>query len=411
MSPATASRRGGLLPSVLALVLALAGGGRAVGQEEVRSLVLTVMPFRTLAGPELAFLGDSFSEALTTKLVGLRDIKVYERSQFDRLAGELKLEKDAAGFFDQSSLARMGAVVSIDYALLGSVTAAGAGFTCAARLVHVNSGKVMLAREFKGSYPAELFRVQDQVSLAVAESLSLRLDEFELKRLSKRPTENADAFTLYNKSLAMADVSARVKLLESAVARDPSFTVARHLLADARLELGSPGGAIAEYKAILGTDPGDYRAAYNLGLLLLDEGRVAEARSRFAACAELKPGDADAAYHLGLTWEFGADGQRLGEGSDLEAATQLYRKAARIDPLHRESRLAGGILNAALAQALEEPAARLERLRLSAELLGEWLALAPEDPQAQEIGANLELLRRAVKEHEEWLAGQAKGGG
>jgi tetratricopeptide (TPR) repeat protein len=395
----------------VAALLLLLTTAVATAQESERALVLTVFPFRTMAAPAFSFLGDSFSEALTTRLVGLRQVKVYERSQFDKLAGELRLEKDASGFFDQANLARVGSVVSIDYALLGSVTMGEGSFSCSARLVHVNSGRVQLAREFRGAYPAELFKVQDLLSAAVAEALSLHLNEFDMKRLSRRPTGSEEAFDYFNRSLAAADRTERARLLELAIARDPSFIAARQLLADVWLELERPDRAVAEYRAVLLQDPGEYRAAYNLGLLLLDEGRIDEARSSFEACTRLKPGDPDAFYHLGLSWEFSASGERYGADADLATAAKLYEYAAALDPLHHESRLAGGIIHAALAQAEADPAIRLGYLRAAERLFTGWLLLAAEDAQAGEIAANLELIRMAVHEHEEWLAADTEDRG
>jgi TolB-like protein len=55
------------------------------------ALILSVLPFKTAAEPDYAFIGESFSETLATKLVGVRGIKLYERSQFARVADELKL--------------------------------------------------------------------------------------------------------------------------------------------------------------------------------------------------------------------------------------------------------------------------------------------------------------------------------
>ncbi len=398
---------------VLVIAVALACVLGPIGQEAVaqgkasgddgRALVLTVMPFRTHAEPACAYLGEGFSEALTTKLVGLRRVRLFERSQFDRLASELKLERDAAGLFDSSTLARAGAVVSIDYALLGSVSQSGGSVACNVRLVHVNSGRVALAREFRGAYPKELFSLQDAAALAVAEALAIRMDEFELKRLASRPTEDVDAYGLYNRSLASADQAERVKLLEAAVARDPSFTMAQHLLADAYLAMGRPERAEAAYGRIVALDPSDHRAAYNLALLRLDACDYAEARELLGRCVELKPGDADALYHVGLSYEFSPSGERYGPGADIEAALAAYREAAALDERHAEAALAGGTLCAVMAQAEEDPARRLGLLREARAGLGRYLSLEPEALDAEAIAATLEAIGEAIREHEEYL--------
>jgi len=393
-------------PALVCLLCSLALAVPAAllpAQKLERAVVVTVLPFRTLAPAEYSYLGDSFSEAVTTKLVGLRQVKVYERSQFDRLAGELRLEKDQSGFFDPDSLSRMGAVVSIDYALLGSVTLAATNFVCSARLVHVNTGKVQLAREFRGTYPQDLFNLQDRLSLAVAQSLSLRLDELDLKRISRVPTKDEGAFSLYNRALAGTGRAERVALLRDAIRRDASFTAARHLLADLYVEGEDYAEAIRAYQGILDEDAMDFRAAYNLGLIYLDQGRSDEALDQLRAAAELKPGDGDVYYHLGLCREFGRDGHRYTTGADLDAAAASYARAAALDPLHRESRLALGMVNASRAQSEADPQRRLACLEESAAAFAAWLSLTPEDPQAPEISANLELIRASIAEHEQYL--------
>ncbi|MBU0929392.1 MAG: tetratricopeptide repeat protein [Spirochaetes bacterium] len=368
-----------------------------------RVLVLTVFPFGTNASPEASYLGEGFSEALTTKLVGLKRVKIYERSQFDRLASELRLERNASGLFDAATLARAGSVVSIDYALLGSVTQAGGAVSCNVRLVHVNSGAVALAREFRGAYPAELFGLQDAAAMAVAEALSLRLGELELKRLSARPTEDQDAYGMYNRSLASADQAERAKLLESAVTRDPSFSMAWHLLADAYMAMGRPERAEAAYRRLTDLDPGDHRASYNLALLRLDAQDYDSARRLLEGCVELKPGDADALYHLGLSFEFSPSGERFGEGADLGSALAYYKAAMAADARHAESRIAGGTLCAIMAQAEPDPALRLATLRDAEACLSEYLSVQPGALDAAAIAMTLESIKAAVAEHEEYL--------
>jgi tetratricopeptide (TPR) repeat protein len=389
----------------LAALAALSLLATAAAQGPERALVLAVQPFKSLSSPERAYLGPSFSEAISAKLCGISSVKVYERAQFERLASELKLERDAQGLFDPSSLARAGMVVSIDYVLLGSVTEAAGKIECVARLVHVNSGKVALAHTSRGSVES-LFDMEDEMALAVADALALKLSELELKRLAKRSTSDAGAFELYNKSLASADRTSRVSLLLGALQRDPSFTAAMHPLADAYYESGYPEKSAEIYARILEADPGDYRAAYNLGLLKLDLGDSDGAIALMERCVAMKPGDADAWYHAGLAREYGEGGNRFGPGADLEGAMELYAVALAMDPLHREARLGIGMLAALLAQAEPDAARRLERLRLSVRYLGDWLALCPADEQSAEIAANIELLKASVSEHEAWLSRQ-----
>jgi TolB-like protein len=391
------SRRGILV----ALALLLVCGTMAVRAEE--ALVLTVVPFTTQAEPSFAFLGESFSETLATKLVGVRGIKLYERSQFARVADELKLESGQGEFFDQETVSRVGKVVSIDYMLLGSVTLAGGKISCNARLVNVNSGRATLAREFRGSYPKDLFDMQDQVALAVADTLELKLSELDRRKLSQKPTADMDAYDLYNSCLASKDEQRKIALLEKAVRRDPAFIQAQSLLADLYEDSGRAAEARDAYAKVLAADPGDYRAAYNLALLDLDASDRGRASELLLSCLSLKGEDPDALYHLGLTCEFGSSGRRFEAGADLPAARAYYERARAADPKHRESLFALGILCASLAQASSDPSEQLALVRESRESLKAYLEVCPEAPNCGEIEANLELLGDSEKKLKDYL--------
>jgi len=393
-----------LAAAILSSALAL--GAASIAAEE--ALVLTVLPFRTAAEPAYAFIGESFSETLATKLVGVRGIKLYERSQFARVADELKLEASSAEFFDKDTVSRVGKVVSIDYILLGSATLAGDRLSCEVRLVNVNSGRAVLSQEFRGSYPSDLFAMQDKAALIIAKTLELRLSDLDLRSLARKPTTDMDAFGLYNSCLASKDDKQRILLLEKAVTRDPGFVQALNLLADLYEAAGRTADARAAYARILEADPQDYRAIYNSALLELDAGAPKRAAALMARALELKGEDPDALYHLGLAAEYDDSGKRFGPGADLCAARGYYERARAADPLHRESLYALGLVCASLAQSSAEPAEQLALVRESSASLRAYLEACPDSPSRDEIEANLKLLADAEKGLADYIGNRAR---
>jgi tetratricopeptide (TPR) repeat protein len=261
----------------------------------------------------------------------------------------------------------------------------------------------VLSREFRGSYPKELFDLQDQAALAVAQTLALRLSDLDLRRLARRPTTDMDAFGLYNSCLASKDDKQKIALLEKAVASDPGFTQALNLLADLYETAGRTGDARDAYSKILSSDPDDYRANYNLALLCLDVGDPKRSQALLSHCLDMKGEDPDALYHLGLSCEFGASGRRFDAGSDLSAARGYYERARAADPKHAESLYALGVVCASLAQASLDPKEQLGLVRESRETLGEYLEASPESPDRDDIAANLELLAKAEKDLQAYL--------
>jgi TolB-like protein len=382
----------------------MVGACRLVAED---ALVLTVLPFKTAAEPTYAYIGESFSETLATKLVGVRGIKLYERNQFARVAEELKLESSSADFFDKDTVSRVGKVVSIDYMLLGSCTLAGGTLSCEARLVNVNSGHAVLSREFRGNYPKDLFDMQDKVAMAVAETLALRLSELDLRSIGRKPTADMDAFGLYNSCLASNDDRQRILLLEKAVARDAGFIQALNLLADLYEESGRSADARAAYGKVLDADPLDYRATYNLALLELDAGAEKKAEGLLSRCLELKGEDPDVLYHLGLSAEFDEKGKRFGPDSDLRSARGYYRRALAADLKHREAMYALGVVCASLAQSSADPEEQLGLIRESSASLRSYLAANPECAGRDEIEANLGLLENSAKSLVEYLGAKS----
>lgn len=388
-------------PIFLSALLFLAGAVSAPAQES--AVVLAVMPFRSIGESERLSLGESFSETLTSKLVGLRGLKVYERSQFAKIAGELALQRDSSGLFDESTLTRTGSVVGMDYMVVGSVTLAGKGLACQIRLVRVRDGQAVLSRQFTGAYPDDVFDLQDSVALSVVDAMSIRMNDLEKRNLSKKPTNNVSSWELYNKSLGNRGADERIALLERALEADPAFAQAANLLADLYAEKGDLARAALTYESILAQDPEDFRALYNGALIAFDVADMGMARGRMERCLALKPGDPDILFHLGLFSEFGEDGERFGEGASLAEAYGRYREALALAPNHRESLEAAGMLALALAQAEAEPEAQLAYLERAVTDLASFAAVYPEAECVFEIKAALDQARPLVGQLREYL--------
>jgi TolB-like protein len=389
---------------VVILLASILAAASLAAQAPDEAVILAVMPFRSIGDSAALNLGSSFSETLTTKLVGLRGLKVYERSQFEKVTGELALQRESADLFDQETLAKAGSVVSMDFMVVGSVTLAGQRLSCQLRLVRVKDGQALLSRQFEGVYPAAIFELQDSMALEVADALQLKLGELDKRRIARRPTKSLDAWALYNKALGNMARRDRIALLEKALAGDPSFLQAAHLLSDLYLENGESERARSMYELVLSQDPADYRALYNSALLRFDGGDLPRARSAMAQCRDLKPGDPDVLYHLGLFSEFGEAGVRLGPGSDLRTARDFYRQALEIDPLHRESLMGAGMFDLLLAEDAGEPERQLELLESAERSLSKYLELSPAAEEAAELESALGQVRSLIPQLRDYLS-------
>jgi tetratricopeptide (TPR) repeat protein len=69
---------------------------------------------------------------------------------------------------------------------------------------------------------------------------------------------------------------------------DPNYPAAEYNLAIEETT-DDPQGAIALYRKVIGTDPSDVNAIYNLGLLLYETGQKTEGESYLSQAIQLAP--------------------------------------------------------------------------------------------------------------------------
>lgn len=381
---------------------------QSAGAVKDEAVILAVMPFRSVGESEALSLGAAFSETLTTKLVGLRGLKVYERAQFEKVTRELSVQRDSADLFDQESVAKAGSIVSMDYMVVGSVTLAGKQVSCQLRLVRVRDGQAVMSQQFLGSYPGDIFAMQDSIALRVVDTLKLNLNELDKRKIAKPPTKSFDAWSLYNKSLGNLGTNERIKLLETALLGDPGFTQAAHLLADLYTEILRTDLAQRVYANILMIDPADFRAMYNSALLSYDAGDLGQARSLMQRCLSVKDGDPDVFFHLGLFSEFDQSGTRLGTDTAIDVAYGWYQKSLEIDPLHCESLEGAGMLALVLAQKTSDAEKQLEYLEASQKNLAKFLELSPDSIDSAEIENALDQVKSLIPQIRDYLAKRKK---
>src|SRR6266480_6287401 len=107
-----------------------------------------------------------------------------------------------------------------------------------ARLIKVADGSSIWAATFDEKF-TDVFSVQDAISKKVADALALRLSEEENKRLTKRYTDNVEAYQLYltgryhwNK-LTPPEIRTSIRFFKQAIDLDPTYALVYHGLADA----------------------------------------------------------------------------------------------------------------------------------------------------------------------------------
>lgn len=287
-----ARRRAAIVAGIggAALVAALAALG-VVRQWGSRQTSIAVLPFENLSPePENQYFTDGVTEEITAKLARIGRLKVVARAATARYRGARKDPRE------------IGRELGVDYLLDGSVRKAGERVRIAVQLVGVRDGFQLWSEAFEGGL-GDVFRLQEDTALEIAEALEVRLSPGEEQAVRRRLTANPQAFDAYLRGRALLeyfDDASKLELarahLERALALDPDYPLA--LAGLSRVE--------AQYHRNLDPDPARLRRAEELARRAL----------------ELRPDLAEA--HLAMA-------QVLGNRFEYADAAARCREAIRLD--------------------------------------------------------------------------------
>lgn len=302
---------------VTGLVLALRGMNRVRTPLAVKSIA--VLPFRVLnteAGNEHMGLG--MADILITRLSNIREVNVRPTS--------------AVMAFEEQNVDSIsaGRKLNVDAILEGTIYRVNDRVRITARLVKVSDQSPIWAGEFEKPLQDEL-RVQDEIALQLVDALALDLSGGEKSALTKRYTENWDAYQLYlkgrhewNKRSEKGMVEAE-RLFRNAIEKDPKFALAYVGLADT-LGMQVPAHeAISAASKALELDPSLAEAHATLGFLnMFHNWEWNKAEDSLKKAIELNPGYATAHHWYATLLEI--------EGRNDQAKAEM-RRALEINPL------------------------------------------------------------------------------
>jgi tetratricopeptide (TPR) repeat protein len=119
----------------------------------------------------------------------------------------------------------------VRYVLEGSMRRAGDRLRIAGQLIDAATGATLWADRFDGAL-AEIFELQDQVAASVVGAIIPRVEEAEIERARRKPTDNLDAYDYYLRGLSIANRITReandeaLRLFSKSIDRDPDFALA-----------------------------------------------------------------------------------------------------------------------------------------------------------------------------------------
>jgi tetratricopeptide (TPR) repeat protein len=170
------------------------------------------------------------TETLITHLGNLRELSV-------RPLGAVRKYVDP-----QQDPVKVGQELKVDAVLDGSIQKVNERVRVTVRLTSVKDGRTVWAQQFDEKF-THIFEVQDSISERVANTLRLTFEGTEKDRLTKRYTENSEAYQLYLQAQYLWDNRTRENrqkmcdYYEQATEKDPKFALAYVGLADLQITL------------------------------------------------------------------------------------------------------------------------------------------------------------------------------
>ena len=189
------------------------------------NLSLAVLPFENLSpDPANEYFSDGMTEELISKLSRVQRLQVTARTSVARFKGT---DKD---------IREIGEELGVRYVLEGSVRKAGDRVVITARLIDASTGFQVWSDDFDGE-PKDVFAVQEETALKIAEALDLHLSPQEAEALRRRYTQHPEAYDAYLRGWAVVQLfgggtddaerlEAGRKHFERALALDPNYALA-----------------------------------------------------------------------------------------------------------------------------------------------------------------------------------------
>ena len=298
---------------------------------------LAVLPLKNLSGDAgQQYFVDGLTEELTAALARLANLRVISRTSATLYTDTRK------------PLPQIANELNVDAVLTGTVERSGNRIRVRTELVRPGTDEVLWTKSYDRDAD-DLFRLEDDVSQAIAHEVGVKLTPQVQHRLEHKPTSNPEAREAYLRAFFFLDKGDKegatkcLQYFQDAIAKDPGYAPAYvglsrcyqlaydfglisdreatskgaaalmkavqldEELSEAHAELGDYylglwdyGAAEREYKRAIELNPNLSVAHSNYGFLLIDLGRTEEGLKEMRRARELDPLSLDIAENLGM---------------------------------------------------------------------------------------------------------------
>ena len=290
---------------------------------------VAVMPFVNLsADPEQEYFCDGLTEELISTLSRIRDLKVVARTSAFALKG--------SGL----DVRKVGRRLDVSTVLEGSVRKSGNRLRITAQLINATDGYHLWSERYDREL-RDVFKIQDEISLAIVDILKVKLLGTEKEKLLKRYTDNVEAYNLYLLGLYFFNqfnfslFNKAIEYFRKALEKDPNYAIAYYGLGACYFCLAYFGlertstvrPEMQKYiRKALAIDENLSEAYDMLGLYnACFEWKWTEALSAWQRSLELSPSNVMALLSYSIN---------RSSWGDFHLARELVKRAQIIDPLY-----------------------------------------------------------------------------
>jgi TolB-like protein/Tfp pilus assembly protein PilF len=194
---------------------------------------IAVLPFENLSDDkENAYFTEGVGGEILTDLAKIADLKVISRTSVMQYRNAVR-----------RNLREIGEQLGVAHVLEGSVQRRGGRVRVSAQLIDARTDAHLWAEHYDRPLD-DVFAIQSEIAKAIADQLQAKLSPNEKKAIEQPPTTDLAAFDLYSRAKLLIEKAVfnepkhsmlleAIRLLEEAVARDPSFVLAYYQLAHA----------------------------------------------------------------------------------------------------------------------------------------------------------------------------------
>src|SRR6476659_1625246 len=183
---------------------------------------IAVLPFQNMSGdPEQEYFSDGIVEDIITALSRFKSLFVIARNSSFTFKGK------------PVDVKQVGRELGVRYVLEGSARKV----RITGQLIDATTGAHLWADRFDGPLD-DIFALQDRVTSSVVATIAPRLEQAEIDRSERKPTESLDAIDLYYRAIRSHRRATRqgyddaLRLARQAISLDPNFAAAYGLILD-----------------------------------------------------------------------------------------------------------------------------------------------------------------------------------